>query len=230
MKKLVLILTAVLGISSLANAQGFFIGGSLGFGSENNEHQYYINGSYGDKDTDKDENSFSFAPTVGYTFNDNWEMALAFDFSVDKNKLDDNINTPEKDKTFEIALSGRRYFELSDRFNWYVDASLSFSKETDENFKKNLGKIDGYTEYDKNFGLYIVPGIDYEINDHWSVDMNFDFVSLSYNIRKYNTEDIDGNPLYSKGTDKSFNFGGTTEPGSIHELTELISLGFYYTF
>ena len=232
MKKSVLILTAVLGISSLANAQGFFIGGSLGFGSDNYKYQYYnsISESYGDETTSNDMGNFSFAPTVGYTFNDNWEMALAFDFSVTKDKLDNEYDAPEKEKTFGVALSGRRYFALSDKFNWYVDASLYFSKDSEEDFSKDMGKIEGTTDYRKNFGLYIVPGIDYEINDHWSVDLNFDFVSLSYNIRKYNTENYDGNPCGSKSTSKSLGFGGTTETGSILDTADMISLGFYYTF
>lgn len=232
MKKSVLILTAVFGISSLASAQGFFIGGSLGFGSNSYKYQNYnsTSGSFDDEKTSTDKGSFSFAPTVGYTLNDDWEISATFKFRTDKDKLDDEYYAPEKDKTFGVALSGRRYFELSDKFNWYVDASLYFSKESDEEFSKSMGKIEGYTNYTKDFGLYIVPGIDYEISDHWSVDMDFNFISLGYGIRKYNSEDVDGNPCYSKGTSKSLDFGGTTETGTILGTADMIKLGFYYTF
>lgn len=221
MKKTVMILAAFFGISSLASAQGFFIGGSFGFNSDNHKYQNYndVNGSYEDEVTEPGKSLFKFAPVVGYSINNDWEIAAAFEFSIDKYKLDD---APEKYKYFEAELSGRRYFALGDKLSWFIEAGVYFDKSASDDFSKDDGKITGETYYEKNYGAYIVPGLCYELNDHWSVDLNFDFMNLSYNICKYNSEDIDGNPCGSKGTHSTFDFSGTT--------ADLVSLGFYYAF
>lgn len=232
MKKAFMILAAFFGISSLAGAQGFFIGGSFGFNANNHKYQNYDdgNGSYEDEVTGSDNSIFKFAPVVGYSINDDWEIAAAFEFYVDKDKLDNKYDAPEKYKYFEAELSGRRYFALGDKFSWFIEAGVYFDKSAGEDFSKDDGKITGDTYYEKNYGAYIVPGLCYELNDHWSVDLNFNFMNLSYDICKYNSEDIDGNPCYSKGTHSNFDFSGTTAPGSIRETANLVSLGFYYAF
>lgn len=176
MKKTVLILVAALGISNFASAQ-FFVGGSLGFGSDKNKYQLRTESGWSEKETASDNKSFHISPLVGYTLNEDWEIGLSLNCAISKNKtLDSDSNT------YGTYLYGRRYFDLPGNFSWFVDAALNFSsnKQTsDYTFDSN-----SYTRTDKSssLGLYLEPGISYDFNEHWSADIYFNMMSLGYSM------------------------------------------------
>lgn len=109
MKKI--ILAAIVAASSLAANAQVWVGGSLGF-------------NVTDKDNaDKSEMIFQVAPEVGYSLNENWDVAVALDLSMLQNVngvKDDNVTA------FEVSPYARYTFAKSGIASFFVDGVVSF--------------------------------------------------------------------------------------------------------
>lgn len=222
MKKTLSTLIAVLGISTLANAQGFFIGGSIS-GEKDKNYVWEFNREekqFGNK-SESEYKTFSIEPEIGYSFNDNWEMGVSFMFSQQKG---DELDTGTD---MGALLYGRRYFELGGNFSWFVDGGVTYSISKNRFLWEN-DSISNSKEQELEF--FIEPGISYDINDHWSLEMSFDFLCLSYGLNWYKDLDENKNPNDNKYFSKSLSFECSSIPGSIYDITNDVSLSLYYNF
>lgn len=132
MKKI--FLTAVVALFAIsANAQ-FWAGGALGFESTI------------DKDADKKESEFNFAPEFGYNFADNMGVGIAL--SMDNSKDVEGDNKPKKNR-YLVAPYFRYVFMSFGNISLFADAGAEFKLEDDNN----------------NFFLGVQPGIAFQCNE-----------------------------------------------------------------
>lgn len=224
MKKNIIVLAAACCFSVFANAQGFFIGGSIGAGTnvQKNSEYNYAEKKYGTQETIDESYSFRFEPDFGYTINDDWEIGAGLSFELEKFKTEDL-----KNNFFGSYIYGRRYFGLTDNLSWFVDAGVEFGLDKSEEYNSSdsLEISKG-----KSLAIFIEPGLSYEINDHWCVDLTFSFLSLSYGFTWNELLDENDNPYGPKCFNQGLDFGFTTAPGSIHDLSECISVSLTYSF
>jgi hypothetical protein len=106
MKKI--ILTALVAASSLCASAQVWMGGSLGFKS--------VSPKSGDSNT-----TFSLAPTVGYTLDENWDLAI----SINYENMGDVLKGAEKD-AFSVEPFARYTFAKAGIASFYVDGGFSY--------------------------------------------------------------------------------------------------------
>ncbi len=152
MKKI--ILSAVVAFASLtANAQ-LWVGGSLGFNYQN------LDTPVGDLKT----TSFSIAPELGYTLNDNWDIAIALEESFISNKDGESANK------FVVNPYARYTFAKTGKVGFFVDLGASIGVQSND--IEYSGDADhviaGVEKSDDNtteWGIGIRPGIKYAASD-----------------------------------------------------------------
>ena len=131
MKKI--ILAAFVAASSLAANAQVWMGGSLGFDVTDYE------------DGAKSEMTVQVAPEVGYTLNENWDVAVALNLSMIQNGLGvKDANVTE----FAVSPYARYTFAKSGIASFFVDGVLSFGSH------KPKG-VDATT----SFGIGLRPGV-----------------------------------------------------------------------
>ena len=219
MKKL-FITIAFVAATMFAQAQ-LFVGGELGFafGSTKVESTK-VNKSF----------DFTLAPTVGYMFNDNMGVGIDLLFNLDKDKTPktegmqtDDVNTLT---TFGFAPYFRYVFAEIDNFKFYADAKINFE------MGKAKNKYDGKTtEGDKttDFGINIVPGLQYNFTDHISMVASLNVLSLGFNSSTVKSQEEVWDPTTEDFVTKEVK---TTTSGfglGINGATPL-TVGFVYTF
>ena len=219
MKKAIMTFAAILGFSVLANAQevGFFIGGDLNFNKDLTKTTPFNDGKFDKEEATCDYTYFTFAPTIGISLDETWELGLSLGIDNYNNKTSD-----ENTKSYSAELYGSRYFDLTDKLSWFVETGVDFS-HTMELAEEEYAK-------EKALGFYIEPGLCYSLSDHWSLELSFDFLGLSYDMCWNEALDEDKNPSGDKEFYQSFNFGCTTFPGSLHDLSRTVGLSLYYEF
>ncbi len=212
MKKAILTVVAVLGFSVLANSQtGFFVGGEIGLNTHKTSFAPYENGKYIEESSES-EYSLILNPSFGFSLGEDWEMGAGLELELGE---EDCTNVGG-------FVYGRRYFGLTDRLSWYVDAGVEFCHY------KELA----YDQYNREntMELFIEPGLDFSINDHWGFDLTFDFMSLCYDVTWDATFDEDMNPCIGKETSRDFGFNCGLEPGSLHDMSKAVSISLFYLF
>lgn len=257
MKKVFMTLAAVAAFS-FANAQ-FFVGGSLGFSSGSGTESLTVTETLGNSSstttTDAKAPSYSeflFAPKVGYYLNDKLAVGLELGFitysqtQYDLPGLGDGPN-PDYDykaeptenfykgteNLFGVAPFVRYHFAQWNNFSLFGELSvgLAFSSS------KEVATIDGKEEEMEGpsmfgFGVTIMPGISYKINDHIQLEATLDVFGLNYMYSKstLNEEEVYGDYTYSTeyvSTESEFGFGlDTRNLFSVANLT----IGFVYKF
>lgn len=219
MKKL-FITIAFVAATMFAQAQ-LFVGGELGLGFGGTKvESTKINKAF----------DFKFAPTVGYMFNDNMGVGVDLLFNLDKDKTPktegmqtDDVNTVT---TFGFAPYFRYVFAEIDNFKFYADAKINFEMGKAKN--KYDGKVtDGVKTTD--FGINIVPGVQYNFTDHISMVASLNVLKLGFNSTTTKTPKASVDPetqeivvKEEKQTENYFGLG-------INEATPL-TVGFVYTF
>ncbi len=145
MKKI--ILTALVAASSLcANAQ-LWLGGSVGFKS--------VSPEVGDSNT-----SFSIAPTIGYSLDENWDIALEIGYA---NNGDVAVGAPKD--AFRIAPFARYNFAKCGIATFFVDGGFGFGKVNYE------GGGDATT-----FNIGVRPGVKVELSPKVDLDAKLGFL------------------------------------------------------
>ena len=195
MKKIMMTLAAVC-VAATMNAQGY-IGGSLGFSSNKTN-----NGNV-------TSTQFAIAPELGYKLDDKMSVGVALGFGYGKTK-NDITNAEAKTTTFDIKPYLRYQVLTFGKANIFVDGGLDFGMSKSEDMKPAM-----------DFGLFVSPGISYDINETWSIAAHLNDM-FSFGYHKSAVADVAGAP----DPDTRINAGLSTGGFNLGSLT----FGVYYNF
>ena len=226
MKKL-FITIAFVAAAMFANAQ-FFVGGNLGMAMENGKIKAVNSGTTVEQDAPK-AFTFTFAPSLGYMFNDNMGVGLDLMFGMGKvtaktyNDPNPVITTTTKTTTIGFAPYFRYVFAEVDNFKFYADARIEYLMSTPKIEGEQSGTtvtVDGPKT--TNFGVGIVPGMQYNLTDNISMNGALNILELGFASEKTVTKDVDGQGTELTEKTNEFGFG-------VNYATP-ITIGFFYTF
>lgn len=255
MKKVILTL-ALAAFAFAANAQ-FVVSGNVAL-NLNGGHTQNTN-VLGTTTTEYDlptdvYNSFTFAPKVGYQLNDKMQAGLALGYTLRTATLynafgymaDKNYEgwTKTTRNMFTIAPYFRYNFADFGKCKLFAEAQLSFgispkatvheystaillTPAVDTTYKANTKVFD--------LGLTIVPGFNYQVNEHVSLDLYVDLLGLSYNFSKSTTfvdSTVGGvtNTNETIVTSSAFLCGAQFGAQTLANHLNLFRLGFNYAF
>ena len=157
MKKI--ILTAVVAAASLCANAPVWLGGSVAFNS--------VSPKVGDSNT-----SFKIAPTIGYSLDENWDIALEVSYA-DFGDGDDFVENDKRvEDKFMIAPFARYSFAKCGIATFFVDGGFGFGKTN------YLNGTDAQT-----FNIGLRPGVKVELSP--KVDLDAKLGYLGY----YNEKD-----------------------------------------
>jgi opacity protein-like surface antigen len=226
MKKL-FITIAFVAAGFLASAQGLFLGGNIGFASQSGSQKIENGGTTITQDAPKTFD-FTFAPTVGFMFNENMGVGLDIMFGfgkvTQKNYAFDPVMTQTiKTTTFGLAPYFRYVFAEIDNFKFYGDARIEWETSTPKATVEQGGtSMTQEGNKTTHFGIGIVPGMAYMLTDNISMNAQLNILSLYYVTDKTVAKNIDG-----AGTDQT---NKTNEFGLGVNGASPITIGFYYNF
>lgn len=257
MKKVFMTLAAVAAFS-FANAQ-FFVGGSLGFSSESgNKKETWTSTYLGTTTTTTSEektpsySEFSFSPKVGYYLNDKLAVGIELGFTTyseteylydddaeihpgsGPNKAEQTeYNYKSTENLFGVAPFVRYHFAQWNNFSLFGELSVGLAFGS----SKEVATINGKEEEMEGpslfgFGVSIVPGISYKINDHIQLEATLDVFGLNYIYSKstqnqeYNYSNYNAT-LEGVITASKFGFGLDTQ--NLFSVANL-TIGFVYRF
>lgn len=182
MKKLLLTLTAVAGLTFVSNAQDF------GF----KKTDFIVEGNFqattmNDRNADEKLSEFNFTPKFGYFVSDKIAVGLEFGFGQSKETTNPSAGeTIQRDNVFGVGAFGRYYFlELGSRFKTYTELGAGYLNNRSEI------EVAGTTTEDpkvNGFGANLGIGANYFLTDRIAINFAFTDV-LSYGTAK---ADIDG--------------------------------------
>jgi len=211
MKKLLLSLTVIAGLTLAANAQEFgfkqgdiILEGNIGFNSTN------------DKDVEEKESSFSFTPKVGYFVTDKIAVGVQLGFSSAKQEdYGTGSESIDKANAFGVGVFGRYYFlELGKRFKTYAEAGLGYATSKSET------EAGGTTVEDpkvNTLGFNVGVGANYFITERLSLN-----VGLT-NLINFGTSKVDVD-----GAESVSNFGA--QVGQVNNVFDMATFGLAFKF
>ena len=211
MKKIMMTLAAV-AVAATMNAQGY-VGGTINFSSDKSN-----NGTVGTAATQETtQTGFGIAPEFGYKLDDKMAVGIALGFGFTNTKKENvgaaaNVPNPSDFKTTTISIKPYlRYQVLTfGKANVFVDGGLDFTSIKATDYKAAM-----------NFGLFVTPGISFDVNEKWSIVAKLDdMFTLGYS--KNAVPDLDGAPDASS----NLNFGLSTGGFQLGSLR----FGVYYNF
>lgn len=173
--------------------------------------------------------TFTFAPSLGYMFNDNMGVGLDLMFGMGKvtaktyNDPNPVITTTTKTTTIGFAPYFRYVFAEVDNFKFYADARIEYLMSTPKIEGEQSGTtvtVDGPKT--TNFGVGIVPGMQYNLTDNISMNCALNILELGFASEKTVTKDVDGQGTELTEKTNEFGFG-------VNYATP-ITIGFFYTF
>lgn len=175
MKKLLLTLTAVAGLTMASQAQEF------GFGKGNFIVEGNLNGSsVNDKNTEIKTTKFNFNPKAGYFVTDKIAVGVNLGFgsiNTDNKKTDSET----AGKSFGAGVFGRYYFlELGSRFKTYTELNADYTTSRGEATFANTTTKGPRTN---GFGVNAGIGANYFLTE--KIAINFAFANvIGYNTSK----------------------------------------------
>ncbi|UIR57241.1 porin family protein [Sphingobacterium sp. SRCM116780] len=177
MKKLLLTLTAVAGLTFASNAQEF------GFKKTDFIIEGNLSANTSDDKGDKEKTStFNFNPSVGYFVSDKFAVGLDFNFGNHKETdYSGSEDTYAKSNKFGVGAYGRYYFlELGSRFKTYAQLAAGYNQTTGE---INNGTTTVDIPKSKGFGAGAGLGVNYFVTSN--IAINFGLTDLlSYHSEK----------------------------------------------
>lgn len=218
-----LLLISALAISMTASAQ-ITVSGSFGFANVSENTRLLDGKSYNGSELDALQSGLEFSPSVGYITGD-YEFGGYLSLSSSKNTTRAISLIDNKTKSIGAGLYARRYFNIAGSLNFFVNASAGFGHDKTTNDTWGDAYITSNT-----WDIAFTPGFTYDFNEHWGIEADIDFIGLSWENSYDNAYGTDGKLAGNGAYTSTFNFGGTTSPGSITNLFNGISFGFYYVF
>jgi len=183
MKKILLTLTAVAGLTFASNAQefgfekgNFIVEGSLQASSTNN------------KNSENKESAFQFTPQAGYFVTDKIAVGIGLGYGRGKETTNTTaVKTVRTDEVFAAGVFGRYYFlDLGSRFKTYTQVNLAYANTTGE---EKLGSDPAVKDPALNgFNAGAGVGVNYFLTNKIAVNFALADV-ISYSTAKY---DVDG--------------------------------------
>ncbi|GAA4176787.1 MULTISPECIES: porin family protein [Sphingobacterium] len=176
MKKVLLTLAAIAGLTIAANAQTekgkIMVGGQVGFQTSKV------------KDTDFKNNSFSINPTVGYFVSDNWAVGTGVGYDWSKNETNKDNST--KTDAFQVSPFVRKYTaEGPVRFFAQLSVPMAWGKTTVES-----NNVETKNKFER-YGVELAPGLAYFPTSKIGIELKVR--GLYYNYNKDKTNDITTN-------------------------------------
>lgn len=184
-----------------ADAQGWFIGGSMGFWTGDDQESATLNADY----PLKNHTSFSLLPDVGHHFNEHWSVAMALGYSGDYYSYQ-HCDKKDHSSAFLVCPYVLWTFYKKGMVSVFLDGAVNLA------FGENVvyDKVDltqTKTHY-TGFQVGVKPCIALTFNEHWCAIAGFGFLGYS-------------NGEHDQWMRKGFglNLNGSTT-----------KLGFYYNF
>lgn len=139
------LLTAMVAVFALAANAQVWVGGSIGAGTSK---------TTADGMKDVKTNKVTIAPTIGYTLDENWDIAAEISC-----KHEDE-NGGASSNTFGFAPYARyKYFKIG-KFAAFADGGFSYANK----------HTCGASESENIWGIGIAPGVSYDLNNKISID------------------------------------------------------------
>ena len=253
MKK-VLLTIACVAFAFAANAQ-WVVSGNIGINANGGHSEYTgVLGATTTNYTTPATKTFglNIVPSIGYRINDNMQAGLGIGFGYNKtttfnpavyalaNDKEDWTSTGRAN--IKIAPYFRYYFAQAGKFSFFAEATLNFGFMTKgkTHYFDNTGLVQIDTTIAGNtkvfgLGFNIVPGINYQLNDNFSVDCYIDLLSLNYQMTKSTTFVDASTPSTTITTENidvnnSFYFGVQALPQTIASHLGWFRLGLNYAF
>ncbi len=223
MKKLFLALSLV-AATFFCQAQ-LFIGGDLGFGFNSGKVETktdILTTTYDNPKT----TIFEINPFVGYMFNEKFGVGLEVGYGISSVKTDAENDVTYKNNisTWKAAPFFRYVYGNFNRVKLFADAKVSFAGAYD-NF---ITIVDNDRTREKGpkcfeWGVAVVPGIEFILNEHFSLSGKLNVLSIGYVGSKITTDSQTGF-ANCEVTEKSNTFGF-----GVNESTDIV-LGMIYKF
>lgn len=159
MKKVIVTLAMAAMAMVSVNAQ-LVLGGDISFEFQNDKQDNNV--------TDLTTINLSFDPKIGYALNDKMEVGAYL--GVGYNYKNDNII---KRKTYGVTWEVKPYFCYNivtfGRFGLDLEATAG---------------VGGVEDTQLSVGVNVAPNLTFELNEHWSLETELNFLSLGYNMTK----------------------------------------------
>jgi len=202
MKKLLLTLTAVAGLTLASNAQEF------GFEKGN----FIVEGSFGvstlnNKNDDSKESSFQITPKAGYFVTDKIAVGVSLGYGQDKNTTNPAAGKHEEtESAFSAGVFGRYYFlDLGSRFKTYTEAGVGYVNSTIEETDVDKLKANG-------FGAGLGLGVNYFLTD--KIAVNFALADIiNYSTAKVDVDGAESVSSFNANVNVFNNFFSTAKFG-----------------
>ena len=138
MKKI--IFSAVVAMCSLAANAQIWMGGSLGFGIK-------------DQDNANSVTKFAISPEVGYTLNENWDVAVAVNTQFTSVEDGDNTNT------FSVSPYARYTFAKAGNVSFFLDGGFVIGSTNDNGYGTKM-------DSQMTWSVGVRPGIKVAVADN----------------------------------------------------------------
>ncbi|MEM9075852.1 MAG: autotransporter outer membrane beta-barrel domain-containing protein [Bacteroidota bacterium] len=203
-----ILLTATIGTSQVQQEDKFIIpkgtwtlAGSVSFNNNNAD----FTSNNGDFTQDNENNSFTIAPIVGYTFRDNWIVGIIPSYTTFRTEFnsfnsDFGISTSE-DKSESVTLSSfvRRYFGLNKSLALYLQGEAGYTRTWTEGIR---GDGERFTSSQEGVLASIRPGISFFVSKHLAFESSVGAISFS----SFTQEPGDGGETRRNNFNTNFNF------------------------
>lgn len=179
MKKIILTAAAIFAFG-FANAQESTEGGF-------SKGDLFVSGAFSydsSKTGDNKENTFSFAPSLGYFVTENISIGGRINYQSIKEE-EGNFDVQDSN-IFAISAFGRYYWTPSSKFSLFGEAEVGYVSG-----KNKLTDVKG-----DGFGIGIAPGVSYFLSDNFAIE-------ASWGVLGYSTFEIDG----ANDSTNTFNLG-----------------------
>ena len=195
MKKVFLTL-ALAAFAMGANAQ-FVVSGN--FGCTHSADQSVRDGNVVYTTSPQKSTDFNINLTAGYRLNEKLQLGVALGYgnyttitetSLVANPTNVNTTTTNTFSEFNAGVYARYYAAQFGKFNLFGEAMCRVLTSSGLN-KNEVANVTTENVRPKSFGfeLSVVPGLNYSINEHLSLDLYLDFMNLGYSHTKYTYAD-----------------------------------------
>lgn len=240
MKKVILTLAAV-ALMGVANAQ-LFVGADLGFSMNkgNRTVTTTTSGSSSELSADLPKTiDFGIYPKIGYQLNDRMSFGAIFGFGLNKTTdftaddiLKENYEYSVKAPRWEVCPFFRYNVFNFGAFTMFAELQVPIygqSGTEEEKYHDKVQNIDVTNTLDApktfGFGVQIVPGLSYNLNEHFSFDLYCNLIALGFRTEKVTVTRENGG-VTNEGVDKTTDFGL-----GINSLpNSSLQIGFNYKF
>ena len=168
--------------------------------------------------------NFGIAPQIGYAVSDKWDVGAYVGYTYTQDKIFEAKDDVDVDFRHGVSLTPytRYYFADAKKWRFYFEGLLSFAYAADGSHVV-LGDADD-KDHDNTFtfGLNVVPGVSYDINEHFSLELGLSFLRLGYSLSD-NWTDEDDHEL-------THNFNAIFNSNNILGSLGQVTVGMLYKF